>query len=184
MSKITVLFFWVSFGSHISGSIRSNYLGLMWTQGLKWAPVWTGIAYWWSYFGLNCAQMAPGGVESEFGMQGWIGTVRLKQIFLIFSTLFASHRNELRLTTASYPDVSLSMKMCAQWKEGRRSLPVHHQSLAFRARLYHSKNEAPEEEAGLTMYPCLASQFNYTLLTKIKIEENIKKSLFPVTSLK
>ena len=124
MSKITVLFFWVSFGSHISGSIRSNYLGLMWTQGLKWAPVWTGIAYWWSYFGLNCAQMAPGGVESEFGMQGWIGTVQVKQIFLIFSTLFASHRNELRLTTASYPDVSLSMKMCAQWKEGRRH-PFH-----------------------------------------------------------
>ena len=27
------------------------------------------------------------------------------------------------------------------------SLAVHHQSLAFRARLYHAKNEAPEEEA-------------------------------------
>ena len=39
-------------------------------------------------------------------------------------------------------------------KAGRRpsvpfpwSLAVHHQSLAFRARLYHAKNEAPEEEA-------------------------------------
>ena len=28
------------------------------------------------------------------------------------------------------------------------SLAVHHQSLAFRARLCHAKNEAPEEEAG------------------------------------
>ena len=27
------------------------------------------------------------------------------------------------------------------------SLAVHHQSLAFRARLYHAKNEAPGEEA-------------------------------------
>ena len=50
-------------------------------------------------------------------------------------------------TTASYPDVSLSMKMCAQRKAGRS----HHQSLAFRARPYDEKNEAPEEEAGKTM---------------------------------
>ena len=27
-------------------------------------------------------------------------------------------------------------------------LAVHHQSLAFRARFYHAKNEAPEEQAG------------------------------------
>ena len=27
------------------------------------------------------------------------------------------------------------------------SLAVHHQSLAFRARLCHAKNQAPEEEA-------------------------------------
>ena len=47
--------------------------------------------------------------------------------------------------------------MCAQRKAGRRlpsvpfpwSLAVHHQSLAFRARLCHAKNEAPEEEAVL-----------------------------------
>ena len=31
------------------------------------------------------------------------------------------------------------------------SLAVHHQSLAFRARLYDKKNEAPEEEAGITL---------------------------------
>ena len=63
---------------------------------------------------------------------------------------------------ASYLDVSLSMKMFVQRKAGRRqrvrrfacrhilfsrSLAVHHQSLAFRARLYHEKNEAPEEAA-------------------------------------
>ena len=50
------------------------------------------------------------------------------------------------------------MKMFAQRKAGRRqqnplSVPfpwspaVHHQSVAFRARLHHAKNEAPEEEA-------------------------------------
>ena len=33
------------------------------------------------------------------------------------------------------------------------SLAVHHQSLAFRARLYDEKNEAPEEEAVAREYP-------------------------------
>ena len=47
--------------------------------------VWTGIAFWWGCFGLNFAQMASGGAESDFGLQGWIGPSRLKQIFLIFS---------------------------------------------------------------------------------------------------
>ena len=71
---------------------------------------------------------------------------------------------QLQLVFASYPDVSLflSMKMCAQRKAGRRkrarrrfacclysshgSFAVHHQSLAFRARLYNAKNEAQEAE--------------------------------------
>ena len=63
------------------------------------------------------------------------------------------------------------MKMCAQRKAGRgqrakelrlpsvlfpwsdvRSDAVHHRSLAFRARLYHAKNEAPEGEADFR--PC------------------------------
>ena len=66
---------------------------------------------------------------------------------------------------------SLSMKMYApgahwwapdaQRKAGRRqrwsvsfpwSLAVHHQSLAFRARLYDEKNEAPEEEAEVAFF--------------------------------
>ena len=74
--------------------------------------------------------------------------------------------------SASYPDVSLWMKMCAQRKAGRRqrarllrllsvpfpwSLAVHHQSLAFRARLCHAKNEAPEEEAAAR-----SSQFSFS----------------------
>ena len=29
--------------------------------------------------------MAPGRAESDFGLQGWIGTLGLKEIFLIFS---------------------------------------------------------------------------------------------------
>ena len=41
--------------------------------------------------------------------------------------------NNLRLPSVSFP-----------W-----FLAVHHQSLAFRARFYHAKNEAPEEQAGL-----------------------------------
>ena len=52
--------------------------------GLKWALPWAGIAFWLSFFGLNCAQMAPGRAESDFGLQGWIDTLELKQIFLIF----------------------------------------------------------------------------------------------------
>ena len=61
-----------------SGQIQSNYLGMFWTQGLKSAPVWAGIAFWLGCFGLNCAQMPPGGVESDFGpvraelaVKGW-----------------------------------------------------------------------------------------------------------------
>ena len=53
--------------------------------GLKWALPWAGIAFWLSFFGLNCVQMAPGRAESDFGLQGWIDTLELKQIFLIFS---------------------------------------------------------------------------------------------------
>ena len=56
--------------------------------------------------------------------------------------------NKCVSSPASYPDVSLSMKMCAQRKAGRRqpsvpfpwSLAVHHQSLAFRACLYDVNN--------------------------------------------
>ena len=60
-----------------------------------------------------------------------------------------------RRVAASYPDVSLLMKMCAQRKAGRRQrlYPSHGPlrfitSHSFRARLSHAKNEAPEEEAG------------------------------------
>ena len=47
---------------------------------------------------------------------------------------------------ASYPDVSLLMKMCAQRKAGSGPLRFI-TSHSFRARLCHAKNEAPEEEA-------------------------------------
>ena len=66
--------------------------------------------------------------------------------FLLASVSYFSHSIRAfrkSLVPASYPDVSLSMKM---------SLVVHHQSLAFRARLYDAKNEAPEEEAGLVRW--------------------------------
>ena len=58
---------------------------------------------------------------------------------------------------ASYPDVSLSLDENVRAKEGGKEttvsfswpLAVHHQSLTFRARFYHAKNKAPEEEAGV-----------------------------------
>ena len=59
------------------------------------------------------------------------------------------------LEAASYPDVSLLMKMCAQRKAGRCRLDPSHGPLrfitshSFRARLCHAKNETPEEEADL-----------------------------------
>ena len=37
------------------------------------------------FFGLNCAQMAPGRDELDFGLQSWIDALGLKRIFLIFS---------------------------------------------------------------------------------------------------
>ena len=82
-------------------------------------------------------------------------------------------------TAASYPDVSLLMKMCAQRKAGRRqpfpwSLAVHHQSLAFRARLCHAKNEAPEEEAAPTVSPCTSSFFFTLLLSNSENREHLK----------
>ena len=89
-------------------------------------------------------------------------------LYLTFSTLRSSQNahNEMRsrLVSASYPDVSLLMKLCAQRKAGRRQrarrrfacrlYPSHGPlrfitSYLFRARLCHAKNEAPEEEAGL-----------------------------------
>ena len=70
-----------------------------------------------------------------------------------------SQVNESWLVPASYPDVSLDVRA----KEGGKetwSLAVHHQSLAFRARLCHAKNEAPEEEAVVgTSLPSLALCF-------------------------
>ena len=44
------------------------------------------VSYGWlRFFGLDCAEIAPGRAESDFGLQGWIDTLGLKQIFLIFS---------------------------------------------------------------------------------------------------
>ena len=89
-------------------------------------------------------------------------------LYLTFSTLRSSQNayDEMRsrLVSASYPDVSLLMKLCAQRKAGRRQrarrrfacrlYPSHGPlrfitSHLFRARLCHAKNEAPEEEVRL-----------------------------------
>ena len=100
---------------------------------------------------------------------------RLKQIFLIFSALVCLLSQWIKAYNCLVPRrLSLS-------KEGGKetplpwSLAVHHQSLA---RPYHWKNKAAEEEAGLTMYPWLASQCNFTFLTKIKSKKIFKKVFF------
>ena len=56
------------------------------------------------------------------------------------------------------------------------SLAVHHQSLAFRARLCHAKNEAPEEEAGLITY--LAMGLN---IFRAKIDLAQEKPVLSIT---
>ena len=99
---------------------------------------------------------------SNFNLQ-WTKTLYQNNLnnIAFFFTFFKSYR----FNSNPYPDVSLSMKMCAERKAGRRQrarrrfacrlypshgpFAVHHQSLAFRARLCHVKIEAPEEEAGL-----------------------------------
>ena len=47
------------------------------------------------------------------------------------------------------------------------SLAVHHQSLAFCARLYDEKNEAPEEEAGKRIFDCRLNCNSHHLLRAI-----------------
>lgn len=47
---------------------------------------WAGIAFRLSSFGLICSNGSR--TESDFGLQSWIGTLGLKQIFLIFSAMF------------------------------------------------------------------------------------------------
>ena len=85
MNKIQPYMFFSLIWLPLSGPVQSNYPGVIWIQGLKWVPAWAGIAFWWGSFALNCAQMASEGAESDFVLQSWIGTLDLKQIFLIFN---------------------------------------------------------------------------------------------------
>ena len=89
--------------------------------------------------------------------------------------------NKCVSSPASYPDVSLSMKMCAQRKAGRRqpsvpfpwSLAVHHQSLAFRTCLYDVNNSVairPSDLGGggtATAWDCLPD-------TRLRSVERVK----------
>ena len=67
-------------------------------------------------------------------------------------------RLSLSLSLSPSLSPSLSLDENVRAKEGGKepsvpfpwSLTVHHKSLAFRARLYDAKNEAPEEGAGAT----------------------------------
>ena len=44
-------------------------------------PTWLKYVTEWVSIGLNCAQMAPGKAESDFGLQGRVSTLGLKKIF-------------------------------------------------------------------------------------------------------
>ena len=88
----------------------------------------------------------------------------LGRCYLVPSSKQACKKNHLILP-ASYSDVSLSMKMCAQRKPSVPfpwSLAVHHQSLAFRAPIYDAKNETPDEEAVILLFlNCFKLSFNF-----------------------
>ena len=79
---------WVKYSpiyeSNSAPSIRANIVQLTRTDldpraamgpSVGWNSLLIGL------FGLNCAQMTPGKAESDFSLQGWIGTSELKQIF-------------------------------------------------------------------------------------------------------
>ena len=85
----------------------------------------------------------------------------------------------LGMVHASYPDVSLLM--CAQSVPFPWSLAVHHQSLAFRARLCHAKNEAPEEEAGMVLF-CFVWNSNFWVCGQNPTQWTLKLNLFRSTS--
>ena len=96
---------------------------------------------------LNC--------RSAFGSKGKTKVPNSKKALL--KVIILCHISWFRIEAASYPDVSLSMKMCAQRKAGRRQR-ARRRSLRNRsspvARLCLAKNEAPEEEAGIEAGDC------------------------------
>ena len=92
--------------------------------------------------------------------------VRLENQFVVFSSVFLITRSTRTFRCHCLVPRRLSFDVRA--KEGGKettgemalhppsvpfpwSLAVHHQSLAFRARLCHAKNEAPEEEAAVVI---------------------------------
>ena len=97
-------------------------------------------------------------------METSIHTVDLFKIPDVHQRLKRRHR----APAASYPDVSLLMKMCAQRKAGRRQrarlLYPSHGPLrfitchSFCARLCHAKNESPEEEAGAPAFKTIVNK--------------------------
>ena len=108
---------------------------------------------------------APGSTESDFGSQDWISTLELKQCFLIstvLTKLFYVYKCPIQHWTIDcfessqdYGMLSLNCLVPRQLsldENVHASLAVHHQSLAFRARLCYTKNEAPEEEADPYVY--------------------------------
>ena len=99
-------------------------------------------------------------------------TCQSKSFINIFSTcqvsacelqLFSCHNLANDVYSETAKTVFSHLKKTQNWAVPRKrlswSLAVHHQSLAFRARLCHAKNEAPEEEAEFYAWTHL-SNFN------------------------
>ena len=59
-----------------------------------------------AFLAINWAKTAPGAAKSDFGQQGWIDTLGLKQIFLISSALIKSLSTQIgKASMLGPPDV-------------------------------------------------------------------------------
>ena len=59
-----------------------------------------------AFLAINWVKRAPGAAKSDFGQQGWIYTLGLKQIFLIFSALIKSLSTQIgQASMLGPPDV-------------------------------------------------------------------------------
>ena len=63
-------YFLVSFGSFIIRASTFQVPGADLDPRAEMGPAWAGITFGMACLGFNCAQMASGGAESDFGLWG------------------------------------------------------------------------------------------------------------------
>ena len=122
---------------------------LDWEQSLFCAKICELVRYAIYYAGKpRAARLCGRHQNSLLAAPPRASSTRSYHKYITIAHRFSSKGNGWTCLVPRRLSLSLLMKMCAQpsvpfpW-----SLAVHHQSLAFRARLYDEKNEAPEEEA-------------------------------------